>query len=205
MESKIIMLITILVGFVLAFSTFLIWLFLHQQKTFKLVGWNSSTQTWLEWIGNTTPLSKEMGPLLISPNVESGLVWTVNGQNVVLAALTTPIFTNQTWYFYSGGEQQQGTDQWPAYLGINKNQILSVDQAGNLIVSPFDANLSPLVFNQLLSQPCDGFVYLTDGESIYYVLNNDVNSVSEVKTLKAQSVNDCVNASSLFFGTLELS
>jgi hypothetical protein len=205
MKSEIAMTIILILAFLLAFAIFLIWALILRKKDFlKIVGWNSSTTTWLTWIGNTSPLSKQMGPLLISPNVNSGLVWTVVGQNVVLLPISDPISENQTWYFYSAGNLQQGTDQWPAYLGINKNQILTIGSSGNLIASSFDSSSSLLAFNQLLAKTCDGFVYLTnDNNTIYYIDATPQSENSNVMTILAQSSDDCAGASNLFFGTLQ--
>lgn len=205
MKSEIALTIALILIFVLAFSIFLIWvLIFHKNNSLKIVGWNSSTTTWLTWIGNTSLLSKQMGPLLISPNVSSNLVWTVVGQNVVLTPISDTISENQTWYFFSAGSQQQGTDQWPAYLGINKNQILTIGESGDLIVSPFDSTTSLLAFNQLLSKTCDGLVYLTnDDKAIYYIDSTPQSDNSSVMTILAQSSDDCDGASNLFFATLE--
>lgn len=203
MKSKLTLAIVIVIAFLFAFGIFLIWLFsVNKKPAFVIKGWNSSFETWLSWIGNDAPLSKQMGPLLISPNISSGLVWTVSGQNVILSPLTSPISLNQVWYFYSGGTQQQGTDQWPAYLGTSKNQIITINE-NNIGVADFDPNESYLAFNQLSSQTCKDLVYLTLNDSIYYIDSTPQSAGENVVVFSAQSSDDCSGATNLFFATLE--
>lgn len=201
-STKLTIILTLTISvFLISFAAFLIWLLItHKKQNWVLSTWISPTTNWLRWIGNTSNLQKQMGPFLIATDNNESSVWTVNGNNVVLSPITKPISANQMWYFYSGGQQQSGTDQWPAYIGINKNQILTIDPNNNLIVENFDPNTSVLAFNQLESGSCIGLVYLTTMNS--QVINYIGMNGKKIVALPATSSADCGDASNLMFGVL---